>query len=324
MARSTVYDVRDRETLSRIAWMYFIHGMNQEEIGRKLGYSRTTITRLIARAREEGIVEIRINSEYRSCFEMELALEEQLGLRDAIVVPTARTDEERDTGVGSAAAQYLEKIIEDGDMIGSGWGRHLYRVADSLHETSRTDLTVVQLLGGLNSGGGINPQAIVETVARKLGAEGIWLTTPAVVDSEEIRDALLRDKGVRRALSAGRRATKAVFGIGDATDRASLVTANALTVREIRELRSLGAVGDILGRHFDIHGSLVTHPVMERIIGLGPEEIRRIPLKICGAAGAGKVKPIIGAVRGGFVTVLVTDESTAGAILEYVSETGDR
>ena len=99
---------QEHEVLSRIAWMYFIQGMNQEEIGRRLGYSRTTITRLIARAREEGIVEIRINSEYRSCFEMELALEEQLGLRDAIVVPTARTDEERETGVGNAASHHLE------------------------------------------------------------------------------------------------------------------------------------------------------------------------------------------------------------------------
>lgn len=310
----TLYDV-ESSLLARIAWMYYVQGLTQQEIGQKLHYSRTKITRLLAKAKERGIVEVSINSKFRSCLDTEEMMKKRFGLKEVIIVPTGDTIEETRAGVGKACADFLEKTLVDGDILGSSWGWNLYNVGKSLRPRKYKQLSVVQLLGGLNISEKINPQRILELIASKLNATGVWLNTPAIVDTPEIKKALLSDEGVRRVLEQGKRCTKALVGIGDVTNEASLIASKAMTFKNIKELEALGAVGDIMAWFFDINGALVQYSIKDRLIAVPLDDIKKIPLRIGCTSGLIKAKPILGAIRGGYINVLVTDENVAQEVL---------
>jgi deoxyribonucleoside regulator len=306
--------------LARIAWMYYIQGMTQQEIGERLHYSRTKVTRLLAKAQETGIVDIRINSAFRTCFDTEEKVRAVFQLKEVIVVPTDDDMEITRVGVGHACAYYLAENLEDGDILGCAWGRSLYEVGRALRPQKFKDLRVVQLMGGLNSGAKINPQQILEILAAPLHATGIWLPVPAVVDSPHIQRALLEDEGVRRVLELGRSSSKALLGLGDVTPTASLIASGALKLDEMEDLKRAGAVGDMLGRFYDKEGRPVEHEVDHRVVAISLDEVRGIPLRIGVTCGVEKAAALLGAIWGGYLNVLVVDEATALETLRMASE----
>lgn len=301
--------------MARIGWMYYYQGLTQQDIGNRLGLSRVKVLRLLARAREEGIVQIRIDHPSLRYMELEEQLRQAFGLQDAIVAPTGETDTQTREAIGQFGAMYLERTLAPGDSIGTAWGVTLREVARHLRPLSLADVTVVQLMGGLNAGGLINPLDIARLVAEKLHGQLQMLYTPAFVDSRDIRNALLSDHRVAQTLRAGASVKRALVGIGDVTARCSLVRWGAVTLPELEEAVHRGAVGDILGRHFDARGKPVDSPLSERIIGLPLPALREIPQVVAFAGGPHKVDAIFGALRGGYVDVLVTDEDTARRVL---------
>jgi DNA-binding transcriptional regulator LsrR (DeoR family) len=309
--------------LARVAWMYYMQGLTQEEIGTRLDFSRTKVTRLLARARELEIVEISINPSYRACFDTEERLRAALPLQDVIVVPSGKSIEETRSGVGRACADFLQRNLSEGDVLGCAWGRSLYHAGRCLRPHAFRQFTVVQLMGGLNPSARINPQDILETIAKKLNATGVWLNAPAIVRSPEVRDALLEDDSVCEAIRQWHNCTKALVGIGDTSERASLVYSKALSTGEIRELKAMGAVGDINARFFDRNGVPVLHTINDRVISLSLSALKKIPVRIAVTAGAEKALPLRSAIIGGYINILITDEKTADAVLQLHEKQGN-
>jgi DNA-binding transcriptional regulator LsrR (DeoR family) len=305
----------EESLLTRVSWYYYIQGMTQEEISARLGFSRTKVVRLLERARREGIVRISVTGTYTACLEKEERLKARFSLKDAVVVPTGKDFPSSKSGVGRACAQYLDRVLDRGDVFGVAWGTTLYGVGQSLAPRSDLDITVVQLMGGLNAGEELNPQEIVRRIASKLGARGVWLNTPAVVANPGTKKALLADAGVLEVLARAKDCTKALLGIGDMSPTASLFVSGALAKEEMDNLVSLGAVGDIMGWHFDENGEPISSPVGDRVISVPLEDLAHIGLRVGVACGDKKVKPFVGALRGKHINVIVTDESTAEKIL---------
>jgi deoxyribonucleoside regulator len=309
----------EKSLLTRIAWMYYVQGLTQGEIAKKINFSRIKVTRCLAKAKEMRIVEINIATEYRACLEIEDALKQKFSLLDVIVVPSGNSLAESREGAGRACASYLENILTNGDIVGIAWGTSLYEVGKFLNLKKPLDITVVQLMGGLNSSEKINPEEIVKQIALRLNATGVWLNTPAIMDTPEIKKALLSDEGVKKVLAKAGSCSKAIFGLGDVSDEASLVVSNVLSVEDMYKLRSLGAIGNLLGWFFDINGQAIYSDISERVISVPLEDIKRIPLRICVASGKNKATSILGAMRGGCMNVLVTDELTAQEVLRLVN-----
>ncbi len=310
----------ENSLLTRISWMYYVQGLTQEEIGIRLKYSRTKITRLLAKAREVGIVEINISSAFRSCLDVEESMRNLFDLEEAIIVPTGASVQETRDGVGKACAAFLEQTLSDGETVGCAWGRALFSIGKSLRHLRLKDISVVQLIGGLNVSQQINPQEILRLIVSKLNARAVWLNTPAIVDTPEIKKALLSDEGVKQVLDHGKRCNIALVGIGDVTEDASLIATGALTVREIGELKKLGAVGDIMSRFFSIEGVPIQHSITDRVISVPLEDFQRVPLRIGCTAGVDRCRSILGALRGGYINALVTDEQTAQEVIRLYNK----
>ncbi|MGE5528290.1 MAG: sugar-binding transcriptional regulator [Patescibacteria group bacterium] len=310
------HDRDDEALLTRAAWLYYVQDLVQEEIARRLGCSRTKVVRLLARARERGLVRIELKSPFGACFELESRLKERFGLRDAVVVPTGRDESINKTGIAKAAALFLERSFRDRDIVGAGWGTTVYEVGQQLGPVKSSDLTLVQLMGGINAATGpLNPLEVVKLLATRIGARGLWLNTPLVVDSPEIKEALLSDEGVRRVLEMAKSVNIALVGIGSVGPGCSLAACQVLRAETVVQLMGRGAVGDILGQFFDRQGRPVRSGVEERMMAFPIGGLSAIPVVVGVAGGTAKIEAVLGALRGGFVNVLVTDEATAQAAL---------
>jgi DNA-binding transcriptional regulator LsrR (DeoR family) len=60
----------------------------------------------------------------------------------------------------------------------------------------------------------------------------------------------------------------------------------------------------------------------DRVIAFDARRLPQVPIAIGVAGGPGKVGPILGALRGGLLTALVTDVRTAEAVLDAGSGDG--
>lgn len=308
--------LEDSETLARIAWYYYRDGKTQQEIGVLLGMTRQRVMYALRRAQNTGIVEIRLEHPSAARLNLEKQLRTLFGLTDCVVVPTPSSFGRAREEVGRAAAQYIARVVRPGEVLGTSWGRTLHEVAVHLPRLSIPGLSVVLLNGALAHGPvGMGPFDLASAIGDRFGAPCTFLLVPAVVDSQQIRKAIISDGAIADALMLARRAHKAVLGIGSVADDAALVEAGVLTPEAMSSLRARGAVGDVLGRFYDLLGRPVDSEIDDRVIGLDRTELQRIPTRIAVAEGAVKVPGILGALRGGYANVLITDEATAQAVL---------
>lgn len=300
--------------LERVAWLYHVTKKTQQEIANMLNISRSKVSRILQEAERKGIVESRVKLRNHQYYpEVELELTSLFQLHDCLVVPTL--EEHRVDFFGDAAAQYIERIIEEGDILGVAWGWTLKEVF-SRFKTGKdlSSVTIVQLLGGLSSEG---PEMNIYDVTKYIpGAKYYYLYAPAIVSCPEARKYFMLEPQIQKVFEMMSKIDKAFLGVGDVGVEASLLKAGFVTAQQMNELVESGAVGDVVGRYFDLEGRPVKTEMDERIVGITLEQLRNIPLRVGLALGERKVKPLVGALRGGYINSLITDYATALGVIK--------
>lgn len=300
----------EEQLQTRVAWYYYIGNLTQQQIANRIGISRVRVNRLLAVCRENGLVQITINGKLAACVELEHALVERYSLKDAVVVPTPENPEYLRDAIGVGAGTYVSTRIRDGDTIGVGWGRTLLSVLRSVQGRSHRSLSVVSLLGGLSHCSGINTFEIVSDFADLFDADCHFFAAPVFASSEEARDLILQQEAIRETYERARNADMAILTLGDLVD-SLIVTYGLHDTQELDSVRAAGAVGDIIGHFVDAYGAPVNHPLNGRAVALGLEDLRRIKQVVVASGGLHKLEVTRAALRGSYVSVLVTDEVTA-------------
>ncbi|MGH7267229.1 MAG: sugar-binding transcriptional regulator [Candidatus Rokuibacteriota bacterium] len=312
----------------RSVQLYYRAQRHQNEIARELGVSTSKVSRLLKRAFAEGVVRVELELPKRP--RLEAALIERFQLRDAVVIPLGEPrDLKEDLGV--AAARYFEKVAADGVRVGLSCGYTLYCVIRALRERRFRDLEVyplsaestLQLVD-------LFPNTLVGMMAAKYRPHVRAYALPVQVlgsqaEIQRERNRLLRKGEVRRIFQAANDVDVALVGIGligEAT--AGFCSLAAFHGVSVRRLRALGVVGEINYHPFDRTGAIVDRrelrPLTRRVLAVPPSRLRELSaeygkLVIAVAGGADKREAILGAMRGRFANVLVTDEETAAALL---------
>ena len=106
----------------RAAWLYYVEGLTQSDVAKKLGVNRIMITRLLSEARARGEVIIRIKSNIAPLLELQRQLEEAFGLDQAIVAPFSDQDADPTRAIASAAGAYISELMTHNLTVGVGWG----------------------------------------------------------------------------------------------------------------------------------------------------------------------------------------------------------
>jgi DNA-binding transcriptional regulator LsrR (DeoR family) len=300
----------DFELLVRASRLYYELGETQNAIAELLGVTRPQVSRLLKRARAEGIVEIRIVDSTTVESPAAEILRQRFGLDAVHLAPTIAGPEEMTRRmVGRLAADVLRAVVRPGTTVGIGDGIFVSATADALEEDANpVALVVVPLCGGFWTTG--QEREPYRRVGEALGGQVRGLMAPGLVDDAATRRALVAHAGVRAIAELWERLDVALFGIGGPAWSASLVGD-----RIERQLESADAVGEVLVAPFDLHGRFVCPALHDRVIAFDARELGRVPVAIGVAAGEGKVRPILGALRAGVVRTLVTDVATAEAVI---------
>jgi deoxyribonucleoside regulator len=299
------------------ARLYYEDGITQEDIAKEMGISRPTISRLLQRAKEEGIVQISILDPFDTDEDIADQLVTKCSLQKAIVIPNVpnRVDLTMKR-LGLATSHFLEQILMPDEVIGVGWGRTLHAVSQSLTHTLKRELLAVPLLGGL---GQISPNFQVHEITRSIAAafDGAWkqFYVPALVNDPATWKNLYGSSDVQELVKTWEVMTTALVGIGnvDFDAEMQMLFAQYLDEKTRAKLRAGGAVGDICMRFFDVNGREVAG--LEGIIGISLEQLRRVPRIIAVASGVEKAEAIIGALNGNMIDVLITDVEAAKRII---------
>ena len=298
----------------KIAKQYFEEGLTQQEIATSLRISRSTVSRLLSRAKEVGVVQTSIDVPPGIFPEMERSLENKWDLLEVIVIETR--DYEDTDGValelGLAAAGYLERTIQKKDTIGFAWGTTMKSMVDAMQPLKVSGVRIFQMNGGLTPQmTDIHGTSLTRKLADRLGGEGYMLQAPGVVDSPETQKILMNDTHVRQVFDMAQEASMAFLGIGTIADDTLWGRAGLFSEDVIVELEKLNAVGDIMSRYYDGSGRMVQSSLCQRVVGIPIEQLQSIKRRIGVAGGRNKYNAILGALRGRYINVLITDHLTA-------------
>ena len=303
--------------LVRIALMYYVDGHTQQEVGDQLGLSRIKVNRLLQQARELGIVEINVNIPPGVNAELEQALCNTYGLRDAVVVPEAEPGEALYLALAQGAAGWLADRLTDGMVVGIGQGRTVAAIPQVFSVSKPVDCTFVEIVGGANSKPGeFNNYNIVSKMAERAGGKASYIYAPTVVSSKANRDAFLQETSIASALDLARNAEIIVHSVGPVDRTSQLYIHGYLDDDELERLREVGAAGDTLGVFFDQSGQVANHPICDRIVSVSLDDLRQAPYCVVVSGGPAKLPALRAALYGRLMNVLVTDFATATALVE--------
>lgn len=315
------HDDRSDDRLTRmidIAKMYYQLDFSQQEIADKFGISRPTVSRFLQQAKDEGYVQIKILDPNENNWILSSQVERKFGLKKAIIVSTPQYEDAIvKKYLGVAAAEYLHQTVQAGDIIAMTWGTTLYEVAVNLQGKLLQDVKVVQLNGGVShSETNTYAHEIVDLFGKAFHTNPYFIPLPAIVDHAVVKQAIESDRHIRNILDLGKKSNVSIVTVGAPTEDSVLIKANYFSEQELKLIHKRGA-GDICSRYIDMNGNIIAEDLNQRTIGIDLEELRRKDRSILVAGGARKVAGIIGALRGRYANVLITDQFTAKYLLEH-------
>lgn len=315
------------DLLAQVAIWYYEEGLDQAAIAQRINKSRSMVSRLLDQARAMGLVEVRVRYPMRTDSELEQRLCGEFELAEAHVL----AEPPDDYGLllrrlGELGARSLQASLHPGITIGLSWGTGVHAVVSAMPSTLVPDSMVVQLIGAVGHGDPmVDGAELGRWLAQKLGASFRFLSAPLLVEDEQVARALRRERTIEETLTIAAQAEVAIIGVGTPEpEHSSLVRAGYLTRREMAELISLGAVGDIVAHQFDENGELLDIPANRRAICLDADSIRRIPKVIAVSGSIAKARAIHAGLVGKYFNCLVTDAQAAQAVLDFKRERARR
>jgi len=303
--------------LIKVSTLYYIDGLNQQEIAKQLGTSRPQVSRMLNAARSEGIVQITINNPFSEEHQVERELIETFGIKNAIVVHAPGADKQLlNKHLARAGAQLLESILRDQDVIGIMASRSLADVGAELNYFSRKNMQFVPIIGGWGAEGSKwHANENVRTFGEKLKSKYWTLNAPAIVGSQQARDIMMNEQNINEVIELGKKATTVLVGIGQVSKDSTIVKSGYFSRDDMDKVREKGAVANISTSFLDEKGTPIFYEEENHMIGLSALEIRQAQNIIAFASGDDKVAAIRAVLRGKWIDVLVTDLSTANTLL---------
>jgi DNA-binding transcriptional regulator LsrR (DeoR family) len=308
-----------QELMVLVAWMYHDEGLTQGEIAKKLNLSRATVTRLLQKARQERIVEIRMTRPIPLQYDLARRLREIYDIKEVIVAKSYESREETLNAVGQAGAEHLAAVLAPGCRLGVvGWSRTLGRIVPYLKPvTSAKGAMVNEVVGSL--GPSSDRYNVSMQIAEHLQLPIETLAAPMIVQDKAARDAMLAEPVIAAAFEHARHCDVVFVGLGHVGLDWTMVYVGQLTLDQAAQIQLSEAVGDILGRCYDIQGRQVPRALDDRLISLTWDDLLQIPYVVAMASGPEKVDPILGALRGRICHCLVTDTATAQKVLQQTA-----
>lgn len=320
--------MREERFIIKVVEMHYKQGMSQQEIGKKLNVSRTTISRALAQAKREGYVQIKINYPQDSAISLETILEQKFNLKEAVIASTQNEQDLQDE-IAFYASDYLLRTLKNHMTVALTRGVTLQHMVEYLSKDVRLkflktdDVKLVPLMAATNISTSVSKQYrmaysnyLIEEVARIFNGNSYQMFAPQYVTSAEIREVFMQEKSIKEVFDLAKSADIAIAGIGALNENSALINAQMIPLEEYQRLQKIGGKGELLAHILDENGKLLNDQFEQHLIGLTLEDFKQIPIRVGVACGLEKKEAILSVLRGGYINVLITDEKVANYLIE--------
>ncbi|MCI8292702.1 MAG: helix-turn-helix domain-containing protein [Hespellia sp.] len=311
----------------KVVEMYYKQGLSQVEIGQQLNVSRTTVSRVLTRARKEGYVEIKINYPEGTVVSKEKRLEKKFHLKEASIA-YSQPGEKIEDEVGFYAADYLLRILRNHMTIAMCRGNTLFKMVSCLSNDMRLkfmklkDINVVTLMAATNLPVDatreerlIYSNFLIDEVGRILNGRTYHLLAPQYVENAEMKQHFMSEKSVKETLNIAMHADAAIMGIGSVDEHSAMVRSGLLDEKQFEDLHIKGGVGELLSHIIDRNGDLIQDDFENRVISLDLDDLMKIPIRVGVACGMNKKDSILSVLKKEYINVLITDDEVADYLL---------
>ncbi|MDD5797097.1 MAG: sugar-binding transcriptional regulator [Clostridiaceae bacterium] len=299
--------------LTKVAWYYYIEGYTQQEIGEYLSIPRLRVNRLLDRARKAGIIQFSVREGDSKRMIVERELITQFGLKDAFVVPSPINEQDINESVAQAAAMYIHERLDKSGYINMGYGDTSSRILNHLANICEFPVNVVSLTGGVN-------YYLPNTRSSIFNAKLYLTPAPLLMASEDIVKAMEQEPSVRQIRHMATLAQMSIVGIGGVDSNATLLTNGTLNHSDVLLLSMQGAVGDMLCHFIDKDGNVIQSSLERRLMSTSLEQLKEMNNSIGVAGGNTKAEAILATLKGKYLDVLITDETTASNVLRLKNQ----
>lgn len=303
------------QIVHKAAWLYYTHGLRQDEVAKQLDISRASVALYLRKARETGIVTIATSTALFASDVLARRIEDAFGLDGVWVAPENGASFDPATEIPALGASVFLSLAESGQKIGIAWGRTVYNIADVMSYADLHDVTVVQLCGNLGAPYSYRPDQCTMEIARRLNARGLNFYAPLVLTNERLARELREEPVIREQLASIADCTLALYSVGTVDSDSHVVTCGALTPPALQALRERGAAGVIAGLIIDAAGQVLDCDYNRRVIAADLDSLRAIPRRLLVVQEEAKLAPLRAAIAGGLCTHLVTTARLAERLL---------
>jgi len=304
------------QIVHKAAWLYYTHGLRQDEVAQRLNISRASVALYLRRAREIGIVNISTSTDLFRNEMMARQVEDAFGLEAVWMVSEEGLTHDAASEIPMLAANVFLDMVRNGDRVGVAWGRTVYAIADAMSYADRQGVTVVELCGNLGSPYSYRPDQCTMEIARRLNAKGLNFYAPLVLSSEELARQLRQEPVIREQLEGIRSCDLALFTVGTFNEDSHVIKCGALSLEELTEIKKMGGIGVIAGQVITEDGTLLPCDYNRRMISADFDAIRAIPRRLMVVQEDEKFEPLMAALAGRFATHLVLTSRMAARLLD--------
>lgn len=304
------------KSMLKVAHLYYMQDMTMDAIARELSTSRSTVSRMLNKARDTGLVDIQIRFPSERAERVQAELRERYGVTAHVVpVPNLADDSERLERVAIAGARLIGQFFDSNMKLGIAWGATIEALSRYLQpkETNHTQVVQLNGSGGLRTMGLEYSSCILQRFAHAFGSMTHPFPVPEFFDDPVTKSAMWQERSIKQQLQRQTQLDLALFGIGSPHSSApnQQYRAEYLSEEDYATLSQAGIVGDIGTTFYRADGSDENIPMNARATGIPLKVLRKIPRRICVVSGRSKLLGLRGALAGGVVTDLVIDEPTA-------------
>lgn len=290
-----------------------------------LGISRATVSRMLQKGKESGIVRVEvINPVQFSYNKLEKALERKYGLKEVIVVESSALDTKTESvsRMYERAALYLSQFFKDGDWIGVTMGHTLHNIVKTNRAFEKDKkLMFVPIVGGIGQSTidkvDVQSNRIAQEFSRKFGGTYTQFLSPAVFSEQKAMEYFLKEKSISYIFDDFQKLDTLIMGIGiPQRVESTLVRAGYITGENLEKFARDGMAGDIALHFFDEDGATEKFRAFnDRVAGMPLEMMKKVRNRIGIAGGENRAEAIRGAIKGGFINMLITNIDAAEKLL---------
>jgi DNA-binding transcriptional regulator LsrR (DeoR family) len=312
---------RNTSLVTEICRMYYLDNLSQDKISSNLRISKSAVSRLLKEGREKGIITFHIKDYEDRLGSLEDKLKQYFKLKEAVIVSDKgiNSEEAIKEKVGRATALLLQRRVRENDTIAVSWGTTLAKVAKALNPLYHLNVDIVPLIGGINNRGrDIHSNEIARRVSEAFKGKYYVLNAPIFVSNLLAKEAFEKEDNIKAVIDKAKSADIAIVGIGSPKQSSTMIKRGYFSVKEFTKMNDKGVMGDICTNFYDIQGNILNLSLHDKMIGLGLKELKHIPIVIGVACGEDKKEAILGALRGGYVNIIVTNERVAEYLINNI------